>query len=160
MSGVSVALSQATNIHHWAPFYVFRWLGYWTGIANESGKGYAFWSGFGSCITEFTIFGGIWIAYRKHNCHLHRCWRISHHDITDADGHTIKVCHKHHPTRPKRISLQHIEKAWAEHKARHAIPDPTSSTMEGHLDVTFNVGSRSEGGAGAPEEVVQPVDSA
>lgn len=70
---------------------LFRWLGYWTGIANESGKGYGFWSGIGSCITEFAIIGMVW---HKVNCGVHGCWRIG---LKKVPGTEHVVCHKHHP---------------------------------------------------------------
>ncbi len=71
------------------------WFQYWTGIDNPSGKIYAFWSGFGSDIGEVTILGGIWMMYRKHNCHTKGCWRIGKHPHGP-----FMLCRKHHPLVP------------------------------------------------------------
>lgn len=40
---------------------------------------------------------GIGVYLYHHNCHRHRCWRLSWHP--DADGHP--VCKHHHPAYPK-----------------------------------------------------------
>jgi len=31
---------------------------------------------------------------RKHNCHVHRCWRLGRHQV---EGTAHVVCRKHHP---------------------------------------------------------------
>jgi hypothetical protein len=55
--------------------------------------GYNFWSGIGS---GSPIIAGIAIWWTKHNCHEHRCPRLSWHP--DADGHPVcKVHHRDHP---------------------------------------------------------------
>jgi hypothetical protein len=61
---------------------------YWTGIGNESGDGYGFWSGIG--LTLFLPFS--W--YRLHTCHENRCWRFGKHPTADN---LVKYCAKHHP---------------------------------------------------------------
>ena len=63
------------------------------GIVNESGKGYAFWSGFGSDLGEMAIVGGLIALIRKHNCEVKGCWRMGRH--TTAAGQS--VCRNHHP---------------------------------------------------------------
>lgn len=57
---------------------------------------YVFWSGFGSCLTEFAIIG---VVFRKINCHTRGCWRIGHHHI---EGTPYTVCRRHHPDVPNR----------------------------------------------------------
>lgn len=64
-----------------------------TGADNVSGEWYGFWSGFGSDISEFALFGALLGLLRKHNCEVQRCWRIGRHR-TNA-GHM--VCRRHHP---------------------------------------------------------------
>lgn len=68
--------------------------------------------------------------FRKHNCAVHRCWRLWHHEITGDDGITHKVCHKHHPGgHPKRVKQSHIDQAWAEQLSRRKAggsPEPAS----------------------------------
>ena len=63
------------------------------GIDNTSGRWYAFWSGFGSDLGELAIVGGLLAVVRRHNCEVHRCWRMGRHRT--PDGHM--VCRKHHP---------------------------------------------------------------
>jgi hypothetical protein len=64
------------------------------GTTNGSGRWYLWWSGmFGN----LTIFAGILIFYRRHNCHIHRCPRIGTHRATDANGIEHVVCRRHHP---------------------------------------------------------------
>jgi hypothetical protein len=60
-----------------------------------SGNGYQFWSGIAGATA---IFSGIWLLWVKHNCHEHRCLRLSWHP--DSAGHP--VCKVHHPDHPAR----------------------------------------------------------
>lgn len=69
------------------------WLAHFLGIDNEAGRFYAFWSGFGSDVGEFAIFGGLAAQYRRHNCEVRGCWRLGRHRT--AAGH--QVCRRHHP---------------------------------------------------------------
>jgi len=71
-----------------------NWLVNILGIDNETGRWYAFWSGFGSDMTEFLVLGGLIGLLRKHNCHVHGCWRLARHPVSGT--HYI-VCRKHHP---------------------------------------------------------------
>lgn len=64
------------------------------GIINVNGRWYAFWSGFGSDIQEFGIFGLIFLTWKRHNCHETHCFRIGRHELT-KDGHKTLFCHKH-----------------------------------------------------------------
>jgi hypothetical protein len=62
-----------------------------------SGLGYQFFSGIGSSISEWlTILLAITVYVYHHNCHVHRCPRLSWH--TDECGHP--VCKTHHPDHP------------------------------------------------------------
>jgi hypothetical protein len=56
--------------------------------------GYEFWSGIGSDVGELTILGLVAVWWRTHNCHIHRCGRISWHPHP-VHGHP--VCRKHYP---------------------------------------------------------------
>ncbi len=87
-----------------SPDAAWNWLLYWTGISNEAGKGYAFWSGFGSCLTYFS---GIALACRRLKCHSPWCLRMGHHE---AAGGVYKLCRKHHPDMPRRLTLGHIHR--------------------------------------------------
>lgn len=60
-----------------------------------SGNGSAFYGGIGSDVTIATAFLGSMVMFlRKHNCHVHRCWRLQWHP-DPVSGHP--VCKHHHP---------------------------------------------------------------
>ena len=40
------------------------------------------------------LFGAAIGIYRKHNCHVHGCWRIAKQQVV---GTSWMVCHHHHP---------------------------------------------------------------
>ena len=61
------------------------------------GWGYQFWSGIGSDFSELALISGIFMLWKKHNCHELRCLRLAWHP--DDSGHP--VCKKHHPDHPK-----------------------------------------------------------
>ena len=63
-----------------------------TGSDNPSGPEYGFWSGFGSDLGELAIVSGLISMYRRHNCAVHRCWRIGRHPVQG----TPHVCCKAH----------------------------------------------------------------
>jgi len=69
---------------------------HWLGLDSGSGTAYLAWSGFGSDIGELAIVAALAGMLRKHNCEVHRCWRLGRHG-TDG-GHM--VCRKHHPAGP------------------------------------------------------------
>lgn len=71
--------------------WLLHWLSVHTGTSNEASTYYAFWSGFGSDISELAIVGAVLGGYRKHNCHERRCWRIGRHVV---DG--TPWCNRHH----------------------------------------------------------------
>jgi hypothetical protein len=57
--------------------------------------GYNFVSGPLADITLVTAFAGtLYLFLRRHNCHVHRCWRLAWHPHPD---HGHPVCKKHHP---------------------------------------------------------------
>jgi hypothetical protein len=101
------------------------WLAVHTGIVDMSGPYYAFWSGFGSDIAEFSLVGaavtGVYQLNRKYNCHQRGCWRIGTHP---AAGGQFLLCYHHHPDyqgkKPTRelieqLRRQHIEREEAIH---------------------------------------------
>lgn len=65
--------------------HFFEWI---TGIANEQGRWYAFWSGFGS---DLGYLGALGLAWHRMNCHEPGCFRIGrmHHE-------GLTYCKKHH----------------------------------------------------------------
>lgn len=83
------------------------------GIRNESGTGYAFWSGVGSDIGELAIVGALWSLVRQKNCHTHGCWRIGKHPV---EGTPFTVCKHHHPGIPDGdITAAHIHRLHSVH---------------------------------------------
>lgn len=71
-------------------------------------RGYNFWSGIGSDLSEITLAIGLGVWLYKHNCHVQRCWRLSWHP-DPLSGHPM--CKKHHPHHPDHPLLQ---KDWVE----------------------------------------------
>jgi hypothetical protein len=103
-----------------------RQVGYWfqvhTGIINEPGPYYGFWSGFGSDITEFGIFGaiaaGVYQLVKKYNCHAPGCWRVGNHP---AAGGQFLLCYRHHPDyQGRKPTRELIERMHREHLERQA----------------------------------------
>jgi hypothetical protein len=78
------------------------------GIDNESGRWYAFWSGFGSDLGELGIVGAILASlgawWHRHNCHVDGCRKIGRHKV---EGTEWVVCQGHHPTGPPTVA--HIQ---------------------------------------------------
>jgi len=93
------------------------WLLTVTGIANMSGRWYAFWSGIGSDIGEAALIGGAFEFYRRHlTCHVDSprfCWRPAIHPVV---GTPYRTCKKHHPAVPDKVTAEHITAA--HHDAR------------------------------------------
>jgi hypothetical protein len=71
-----------------------HWLAQLLGLNDPSGRAYAWWSGAGSDLGELAILGGMAGIYRRHQCHVRRCWRIARQQV---EGTTWHVCHRHHP---------------------------------------------------------------
>ena len=69
----------------------WHWALHHFGIDNTSGEWYGFWSGFGSDLSEFAIFGAIIASVRHKNCAVKGCWHLGHAD--PEHGHPI--CKKH-----------------------------------------------------------------
>ncbi len=76
---------------------MIHWLYFFFGLDNLSGSHYGFWSGVGSDIGELAIIAGLYGVYRRHNCHVGRCWRLGRYTVT---GTPYVVCKLHHPTVP------------------------------------------------------------
>ena len=75
-------------------------------FGTDGGGWYSFWSGFAQGVP---LIGGVYLLARKHNCHVHGCWRVGRHPV---DGTSYIVCKGHHPA--GSTSAQDIA---AEHKA-------------------------------------------
>lgn len=78
--------------------HLWAWIMHATGSDDLSGPEYGFWSGFAGDLTVFAALAAYpWVAYRRHNCQVKRCWRIGRHELTDTDGVKRSLCHVHHP---------------------------------------------------------------
>ena len=106
-----------------------HWLQVHTGVINEPGPYYGFWSGFGSDLEEFGILGAIGAAIyqlvKKYNCHEPGCWRIGQYPA--AAGQFL-LCYRHHPDyqgrKPtheliERLHHEHLERQAAMHNMFH-----------------------------------------
>jgi hypothetical protein len=71
-----------------------HWLAHFLGLDNLSGSFYGWWSGAGSDLGEVTLVGAMLMMVRRHNCHVHGCWRVGRHPVA---GTTYVVCRRHHP---------------------------------------------------------------
>jgi hypothetical protein len=93
----------------------WHWLGYWTGVANEGGKGYGFFSGIGSVIlVGGSVFSVPLVFWLKHNCHSHRCMRMGRHQVP---GTSYLICSHHHKELhgiEGHLTFGHIKRAHAE----------------------------------------------
>lgn len=70
---------------------------------------YSFWSGIGADLGQLAILGAAFGLYRKHNCHVHRCWRLGKAPI---QGTSWVVCHRHHPEgKPTQAHVDAIKQA-------------------------------------------------
>jgi len=73
------------------------------GTTNGSGRWYLWWSGmFGN----LTIFAAMILFYRKHNCHVHRCFRVGRFAAVDTRNVEHIVCKRHHPDLDADFHLQ------------------------------------------------------
>ena len=92
-----------------------HWLAHWLGMDNGSGPIYLAWSGWGGDLSTLAIAGGLVGLLRKHNCHVHGCWRLARHPV---EGTPYVVCRKHNPGGP--VTHERILAAHRAHLARLA----------------------------------------
>lgn len=71
-----------------------HWLAVHLGLTNASGAWYLWWSGVAG---DLGFLGAGYALWRKHSCHVGRCFRVAHHDVGP-----FRVCRKHHPGLPDR----------------------------------------------------------
>jgi hypothetical protein len=112
-----------------------HWLQVHTGIVNETGVYYGFWSGFGSDLEEFGILGAIAAAiyslFKKYNCHEPGCWRIGNHP---AAGGQFHLCYRHHPDfQGKKPNHELIERLHREHLERQEAIHDKLDEMHEHM---------------------------
>ena len=99
---------------------------------------YAFWSGFGSDIAEFSLVGaavtGVYQLNRKYNCHQRGCWRIGTHP---AAGGRFLLCYRHHPDyQGKKPTRELIEQAHRHHIEREEALHDILDEVNRHLRET------------------------
>jgi len=64
-------------------------------------------------------------AFKHFNCHVnspHFCWRFGH----PVEGTHYRACRRHHPTRPRKITAEHIARVHKEF-AEGACPAPPAA---------------------------------
>lgn len=85
-----------------------------TGAANEAGRSYGFWSGFGGTV----LFSALIISpgwYWQRSCH--DSWKCLRWGKYPAAGGLFKLCHHHHPDlQGQRPHRELIHRLHAEHK--------------------------------------------
>lgn len=89
------------------------------GLDDASGRPYLFWSGIAADVSELAIFGGLFGVYRRHQCHVHGCWRFAKFPI---DGTPYSSCSRHHPELRDRITHEHLVDAWRSRNTDDAGP--------------------------------------
>ncbi len=107
---VVMALELTWHYHGWQ-----GWIARETGSQNNSSTppNYNYNSGFGSV---FPYSWGILVSlilvtyhsFKRHNCHVHRCWRIGRHPMVNGQ---YVLCSRHHregTNRPNHMTLAHI----------------------------------------------------
>lgn len=108
----------------------------------RGGNGYNSWSGWVSDVGEATLITAILASlatwWRKHNCHVHKCWRLSWHA---HPGHGHPVCRKHHPYgqgRGDHLDARHhsaiAHELWP--KVQPYVPFTDTATASGPFDMT------------------------
>ena len=112
-----------------------HWLQVHTGVVNEPGPYYGFWSGFGSDLEEFGILGAIGAALyqlvKKYNCHEPGCWRLGNHP---AAGGQFNLCYRHHPDfQGKKPTHELIERLHREHLERQEAIHGKLNEVHQHL---------------------------
>jgi hypothetical protein len=133
-AGIALWVIHAGLVQHWFEVH--------TGVINESGPYYGFWSGFGSDLTEFGIIGAVATAayqlFRKYNCHYPGCWRVGNHPAADGQ---FSLCYRHHPDyqgkKPTadlihRLHQQHLERqaatlGWFHEAHEHLTAKPAAA---------------------------------
>ena len=61
-------------------------------------------------------------AFRHFNCHVnspHFCWRFGH----PVEGTHYRACRRHHPTRPRKVTAEHIAEVHTKRLSNAASPD-------------------------------------
>ena len=75
-----------------------HWLQSFFGFGGGEGTGAhsLFWSGIAGILIPplLTAVPIVWVLLRRHNCEVHRCWRLGRHVV---EGTGLRVCRKHHP---------------------------------------------------------------
>ena len=127
IAGLVIWLQYARLFGHWLQVH--------TGIVNETGPYYGFWSGFGSDLEEFGILGAIGAAIyslvRKYNCHEPGCWRIGNHPAADGQFH---LCYRHHPDfQGKKPTHELIERLHRDHLEHQEAIHTKLAEMHEHL---------------------------
>lgn len=90
-----------------------HWLSHWLGLDNASGSVYLWWSGLFGDVTILSI---PIVLLRKHNCNIHKCWRLGRHAV---EGTTFKVCRAHHPD--GHLTHAHLLNLHRQHQERRDL---------------------------------------
>lgn len=78
------------------------------------GNGYQFWSGIGSDFSEVTLIIGAVAWYIHNQCHVESCHKLGKHPFRQ-----YKLCRKHHPDIPDRITHLHLKQLQKRDKLKY-----------------------------------------
>jgi hypothetical protein len=107
-----------------------HWLWIHVGLNSGNSPWYLFPSGWGGILlVSGSILTAPYVAWKRHCCEVHRCWRLGRHGT--AAGHT--VCRRHHPDgAPSHADVlaAHLEARDAQHAAQRGrrTPKPNASS--------------------------------
>ncbi len=86
-----------------------HWLWVHAGLSNGNSPWYLWPSGWGSIIIPplLTAAPIVWVLLRRHNCHVHGCWRVGRHPV---EGTPFVVCRRHNPA--GKVSAADVRERW------------------------------------------------
>lgn len=114
--------------HVWLGHWLTHWTGSDYGYPYGKFEPYDLYSG----LLGLGVAGVFFAVYRKHNCHVRWCLRISHHEFRDpSSGLTYMLCRRHHPDHPGRkpLTVARLERLHLlKHPGEQHPPEPPAET--------------------------------
>lgn len=65
---------------------------------------YQLWSGFIPALAVMSLIGGVGTIIRRHNCHIHGCWRTGSYPVGE-----YRVCKRHHDDIRPRTTVSKLK---------------------------------------------------
>ena len=115
---------------------------------HPGGSGYWFYSGVFDAGILLGILSGIGVYWRKHNCHVNRCWRL---DWSPHPEHGHPVCFVHHPDGgPEFLNARHDRVKVSTAASSAARSSANTQTPQQPLSGTGPGGLRQQNGKSPP----------